>query len=381
MDGYALARLMREISRPGDRVRLIGVTADRHGPASRRGVDARFDTILVKPLDPQALYAALDRLTRPEAPAPETGADAVWRRFGLSGRPRVLICPTPGAAEAAAFSQAFVPVACAAEADLILLSGKVGLPGLRAARAGTPTRPVPSVDLAGRLAGACDVAFRVGEPASWAAVAEACTGFSARRAGLASGEGPADPVTHLLALLHASARDLPLAGGEGGLVDECGLSPAALMAAVLILTEAGALSCVAAGTGVSVRLTEAAIRAATTGILPGAPRRPAEPPRPPVLDAHKTAELTRLIGEAEVGRRRDRLIGQLATAFAPQTDLATLAHEAHLMMAMAGSLGFEDLVAACRALEAAITAGTGLAEAVTEARRAVADARSHCAAA
>ncbi len=32
-------------------MRLIGVTADRHGLASRRGADARFDAILVKPLD------------------------------------------------------------------------------------------------------------------------------------------------------------------------------------------------------------------------------------------------------------------------------------------------------------------------------------------
>ncbi|MGF3024324.1 response regulator [Methylobacterium aquaticum] len=381
MDGYALARLMREISRPEDQVRLIGVTADRHGLASRRGADARFDAILVKPLDPEALYAALDRLTRQDAPPPETGADAVWRRFGLSGRPRAVICPVPGAAEAAAFGQAFVPVTRAADADLILLSGEAGLPGLRAARAETPHRPVPSVDLTGRLTGACDVSFRVGEPASWAAVAQACTGFGARRAGLACVEGAAEPATHLLALLHVAARDLPLAGGEGGLAYETGLSPAALMAAVLTLTEAGALACVAAGTGVSVRLTEAGTRAATGGALAGAARRTPEPARPPVLDARKTAELTRLIGEPELDRLRDRLMGQLASAFAPQADLVTLAHEAHVIVAMAGSLGFEDLAAACRALEAAIKAGTGLAEAVADARRAVAEARSYCAAA
>jgi CheY-like chemotaxis protein len=381
MDGYALARLMREISRPEDEVRLIGVTADRHGLASRRGADARFDAILVKPLDPEALYAALDRLTRVAAPPPETGADAVWRRFGLSGRPRALICPAPGAAEAAAFAQAFVPVTGADEADLILLSGEAGLPALRAARAGTSTRPVPSVDLTGRLAGACDVAFRVGDPASWAAVAEACTGFATRRAGLESGEGQADPVTHLLALLHVSARDLPLAGGEGGLAYETGLSPASLMAAVLSLTEAGALTCVAAGTGVSVRLTAAGASAAIGGSLPGGLRRPPEPARPPVLDARKTAELTRLIGEAELGRLRDRLMGQLATAFAPQADLPTLAHEAHVIVAMAGSLGFEDLAAACRILEAAIKTGIDLPDAVVDARRAVADARTQCVAA
>ncbi|SFV17532.1 Hpt domain-containing protein [Methylobacterium sp. 174MFSha1.1] len=381
MDGYALARLMREISRPEDQVRLIGVTADRHGLASRRGADARFDAILVKPLDPEALYAALDRLTRVEAPPPETGADAVWRRFGLAGRPRALICPAPGAVEAAAFAQAFVLVTRAIDADLILLSGEAGLPDLRAARAATPSRPVPSVDLTGRLGGACDVTFRVGDPASWAALAEACAGFASRHAGLAPGEGPADPVAHLLALLHVSARDLPLAGGEGGLSYETGLSPASLMAAVLTLTEAGALACVATDTGVSVRLTEAGTSAATAGQLPRGPRHPPNPARPPVLDARKTAELTRLIGEAELGRLRDRLMGQLATAFAPQADLPTLAHEAHVIVAMAGSLGFEDLAAACRTLESAIKAGSGLPDAVAEARRAVSDARSHCAAA
>ena len=46
--------------------------------------------------------------------------------------------------KAAAFAQAFLPVTRAAEADLILLSGEAGLPDLRAARAATPTRPVPS---------------------------------------------------------------------------------------------------------------------------------------------------------------------------------------------------------------------------------------------
>lgn len=357
-------------------MRLIGVTADRHGLASRRGADARFDAILVKPLDPEALYAALDRLTRPEeVPPPKTGADAVWRRFGLTGRPRALICPAPGPAEAAAFAQAFVPVTRAADADLLLLSGEAGLPALRAARAETPTRPVPSVDLTGRLPGACDVSFRVAEPASWAAVAEACTGFAARRAGLGLGEGPVEPASHLLALLQVSARDLPLTGGEGGSVYETGLSPAALMGAVLTLTEAGALACLASGSGVSVRLTEAGRRVADAGPLPDAPARP------PVLDARKTAELTRLIGEAELRRLRDRLMGQLATAFAPQADAATLAHEAHVIVAMAGSLGFDDLAAACRALEAAMTAGTGLPDAVTEARRAVGAARNHCAAA
>lgn len=395
MDGYALARLMREITGPEDRVRLIGVTADRHGLASRRGADARFDAILVKPLDPAALYATLDRLTRPDtppaaaapakapmpskAPMPETAADAVWRRFGLAGRPRALICPNPGPAEAAAFGQAFVPVEHAAEADLILVSGEAGLPALRAARAETPLRPIPTVDLSGRLAGACDLPFRVGDPASWAAVAEACTGFAARRAALRGQAHLPEPASHLLALLHVSTRDLVLAGGEGGHTYETGLAPAAVMAAVLSLTEAGALACVATGTRVSVRLTEQGGRAATGEALNAAPGRPVEAPRPLVVDPRKSAELARLIGEADLGRLRERLLMQLRDAFAPDADLSALGHDAHVIVAMAGSLGFEDLAAACRGLEAAIAAGSGIAEAAAEARRAAAQARSHCA--
>ncbi len=90
-----------------------------------------------------------------------------------------------------------------------------------------------------------------------------------------------------------------------------------------------------------------------------------------MLDARKTAELTRLIGEAELRRLRDRLMGQLATAFARQADLAPGAR-GHVIVAMAGSLGFEDLAAACPRARTAITAGNGLPDAVTEARRAVA---------
>ncbi len=90
---------------------------------------------------------------------------------------------------------------------------------------------------------------------------------------------------------------------------------------------------------------------------------------------------TGLIGETELGRLRDWLMGQLATAFAPQADLATLAHEARVIAAMAGILGLEDLTAARRALEAAMTAGTGVPEAVSGSRCAAAAARNCCAAA
>ncbi len=71
MDGYALARLMRDICQTRQQpMRLIGMTADRHGLAGRRGVDRLFDDILVKPFSPADLLAVLDKVVPQAQPRP-----------------------------------------------------------------------------------------------------------------------------------------------------------------------------------------------------------------------------------------------------------------------------------------------------------------------
>lgn len=445
MDGYALARLMREIARPEGRVRLVGITADRHGLASRRGADTLFDGILVKPLEPETLFTTLDRLAEPEPPIlqAEAGdsADALWRRRGLSGRPKALLCPNPTPTEAAAVSQAFHLTGSLNEADVVLVSGEMGLDGLRALRADGPAGLLPSVDLTGRLGAACDLAFQVGDPGSWSALARTCRAFDLRRGQLApSIRSAADAPTRLLALLFVADRDLTInsTAATTSSTYETGYPLTSRMAAVLSLADAGLLSCEPATSGIIVRLTEVGRRAATQddpaqrrqeastvaqGVRDLRRYRPAEgPPResapqlalpwqepkaiekmlsqdahvlgrdserltaqqmdhdsddsPALVNERKLDELRRLIGSDHVERLLTRLTQELEIAFAEEANAAAIAHEAHVLISMAGSLGFDRLSRACRSLEAVIATGGDVSHSLNEARQAVVDVRA-----
>jgi CheY-like chemotaxis protein/HPt (histidine-containing phosphotransfer) domain-containing protein len=414
MDGYALARLMREIVGASGSVRLVGITADRHGLASRRGADALFDAILAKPLEPEQFHATLDRLTRPTEPAPRPAADArpshaadaLWRKRGLDARPRAALCPDLGPEASAAVAQAFDLVAVEA-ADLVLVATDVGLESLRALRAEGPGRFLPAIDLTGRLGGACDGAFRVNDPASWDGLARTLRAFADRRAALHPGiRDAADPATRLLAALFVGERALALGAcaDPTAQIIETGLSRPSLMAAILSLSEDALAVCEASAGGVVVRLTEAGRAAATDGRPAARTALAAGPaPRPdgggwraptvlqttgalacaarpdadglPILDAGRVATLRQMIGAAEVARLRANLLARLDAAFPAGASPASVEQEAHALVSIAGSLGFVRLSAACRALETALAAGADAAEASLRARQAVREAR------
>src|SRR5262249_13268820 len=55
LDGYALAKLMRDGTWAGDSgLKLVMVTADRHALAARPEIDTLCDATLFKPFDPRA---------------------------------------------------------------------------------------------------------------------------------------------------------------------------------------------------------------------------------------------------------------------------------------------------------------------------------------
>ncbi|WP_342151480.1 response regulator [Methylorubrum sp. SB2] len=377
MDGYALARLMKELSRPAGRLRLVGITADRHGLAARRGADRLFDAILVKPLRPADLFGTLDRLSRRDSPAaPSAPADELWARRGLKARPAALLLSDTAAGPAEALSQAFRIVSDAGEADIALVADETGLAALRSLRASGPQNLLPSVALSERLGPACDLVFQVGDPEAWTAVAQAGRGFRERRAALPPEAAP-DAAARLLRLLVVADRGLILNRDAADLAYETGDSPAGRMAAVLALAQAGLVRCEPCPQGMLVAVTEAG-RAGLLSRPPGAPEHSKKtsgwaPPSvkggPPAgrawsapgvteraADPETMAELGRLIGTDHVERLRGRLIAMLETSFAPDADAATLARQAHILISAAGSLGFEPLAARCRALETAIRA-------------------------
>jgi len=401
MDGYALARLMRELARSQDGVCLVGITADHHGLASRRGADTLFDAILVKPLDPETLFATLDGLApskpRPAAipadraaPSPPCPADALWRRRGLPGRPRAFLCPAPSAAEAEAVAEAFIPVESATEADLVLVIAEAGLDGLRELRATDPAGPLPAFDLTGRLPAACDGTFAVDDPDSWTALATTSLAFARRRAAL-SPTLAAAPEARLAALLFVADRSLVLraAGETPGSAYETGLSPMALMAVVLQLMEAGALTCEPRSGGVSATLTRAGRDAVLrdAGAVADGWQAPtiSEAIRTDTIaaaahpvDAKRLETLETLIGARQVGVLLARLCETLVDAFPPEGEIGLAERRAHILISTAGSLGFDGLVVACRAVQAAIAAGTDPNVPLRDARLAARDARAWC---
>ncbi len=226
MDGYALARLMKELSRPAGRLRLVGITADRHGLAARRGADRLFDAILVKPLRPADLFGTLDRLSHRDPPAASSEpADELWARRGLKARPAALLFSDAAAGPAEALSQAFRIVSVAEEADIVLVADEAGLAALRILRASGLRGFLPSVALIDRLGPACDLVFQVGDPEAWTALAQASRGFRERRAALPL-EATPDAASRLLRLLVAADRGLTLHRDATDLAYETGDSPA-----------------------------------------------------------------------------------------------------------------------------------------------------------
>ncbi|MCJ2032798.1 response regulator [Methylobacterium sp. J-068] len=404
MDGYALARLMRELARPEECVRLIGITADRHGLASRRGADTLFDAILVKPLDPQVLFATLDRLMQPE-PVDEVGdpAGALWRLRGLTGRPRAILCPPPSATEAEAIAQAFTLVESSDEADIVLISDETGLDGLRGLRglrADGSAGLLPVFDLTGRFGEACDGAFQVGDPDSWTALARTSLTFGERRAMLAPAfRNATDAKARLAALMFVADRRLRLTTGAepAGSAYETGYAKASLMAAMLQLMEAGSLTCEPIAGGVVAALTQAGHDEVTREhpVEPGQTGQAAPVSAPTNLhdrsaasasdaeaampvDVERLQGLNALIGWRQMEVLLARLGETLDTVFAPGDDTQTIARQAHTLISMAGSLGFDQLSQACQALQATIAAGADETRCLQDARRATASTKTLC---
>ncbi|MEE7505382.1 hypothetical protein MMR14E_20250 [Methylobacterium mesophilicum] len=105
--------------------------------------------------------------------------------------------------------------------------------------------------------------------------------------------------------------------------------------------------------------------------VPAARTRTASDDPEPVRDAARVQRLRDAIGAAEVARLTGDLRSRIEAAFPPGTLRPTIAQEAHALIAMAGSLGYTRLAAACRTLEAAVTGGSDETDALGRARDAI----------
>src|SRR5262249_16614184 len=71
LDGFEVARRLREAEKPGVRTPLIALTADVLQCDRKKRKAAGFDNYTAKPIRPQALESMLARYTEPEAPSGE----------------------------------------------------------------------------------------------------------------------------------------------------------------------------------------------------------------------------------------------------------------------------------------------------------------------
>jgi PAS domain S-box-containing protein len=111
--------------------------------------------------------------------------------------------------------------------------------------------------------------------------------------------------------------------------------------------------------------------------LPKSPSQKARAvPSPPNFDWTKFDEFVDLIGAVRAERIASRFLDDLTKAFGPDCGLGEAQRTAHALVNCAGVLGFESLVAACRAVEAAPADDSDLQRAaISEVRREQAAAR------
>ncbi len=264
MDGYALARLMRTLGEKLDtRMKMVAITADRFGLAARRGVDAIFDSMLSKPIEPDALFAFVDDilaarssdetleafLGEPSDTDAQSAAQVLWRVRGLGTPPSVAVFPTPSPAERSSLDTCFRLVE-AATADCLVVLSETGLQEIARLREQGASYLKPLLALNEALADAADVVFTVGNGDSWSATAEALATFAARRADITpAAQASRDFDTRLLAYLYVADRTLVFRRDTGGRTKVAytgGFAPEAVIAAVKRLATQG---CVAARAG------------------------------------------------------------------------------------------------------------------------------------
>ncbi len=257
MDGYAFARLMRSLAEKGGYpLKMIAITADRFGLAARRGVDAVFDKLLTKPIDPDALYECVDGvlngyhassdidafLGEPTADDVQSASQVLWRVRGIATLPRAAVFPQPSAAERQGLGYCF-EITEAERAECLVVLNAAGLSEVAALRQSGARYLIPAFGIGEAQLHACDALFNVGDPESWSLVAERLKSFEARAADLRHElQGATDPDIRLLCYLFVSDRPITLRRDPFGRTEAAyagGFEPTGVIASVKRLATNG----------------------------------------------------------------------------------------------------------------------------------------------
>ncbi len=259
MDGYALARLMRTLTEKTEtRLKMVALTADQFGLAARRGVDTIFDSILMKPIEPDRLYTfvdeflgtrttlqpASDAVPEPAADAGKNAAHILWRSRGIADLPIVAVFPEPTKAERDHLEYCF-RLAPPSSSDCLLLTRASGLSEVETVRATGRhfLQPLFTLDSAGANIG--DGSFSIGDGESWSAMATVLQKFWNGRAKVdPSFSESGDIPKRLAAYLYVAARSLSICrdgSGRTTIPYTAGFVPTEILSAIKTLAALGAV--------------------------------------------------------------------------------------------------------------------------------------------
>ncbi|MBV9977010.1 MAG: response regulator [Hyphomicrobiales bacterium] len=182
MDGYASARLIRDLHEKGG-PKLIALTANAPALEARTGADEIFEMILPKSLDLPSLLQAIDRsLSDPRRGSLIRQAIGLWQERGHSRRPPAIVFPEPTREQHLVLGVCFDLVPHD-PTEVILVTDSSVIPSLEQIRASSQHFLLPIVDLSGCMAESADVTFSVSAPDSWSGLA-ACIDRHASRSTL-----------------------------------------------------------------------------------------------------------------------------------------------------------------------------------------------------
>jgi CheY-like chemotaxis protein len=195
IDAYAFERFSRAqcektYAGPGD--------TECSGLLVKRGVDATFDRLVAKSIEPSALFDFLEKvfprpttaaedldmfLSEPITNSAQSAAQVLWRLRGIDSLPCAAVFPPPSAAERARLESCFRLVD-ADSADCLLLLRSSGLAEVSAVRAAGNAYLQPLFAV-GEVDAACsELHFRVGDGNSWSLAASCLVSFTERRSRL-----------------------------------------------------------------------------------------------------------------------------------------------------------------------------------------------------
>lgn len=205
IDGFASARLLRDLMAEEDRPKLIAVTAAADTLTSREASSGVFDAVVPKPLELPALLTIVDtHLRASTADRAMRAAEEAWRELGLAGAPAAIPLPQPTPAQAQLL-RCYFDLSGRREPEVVLLLGPEAVDDAIAARAQSTHFTLPFVALAAGRQTDADATFSAADRSTWRAVAAAVARFAERRRLLARGTLQAvDLDTRLLAYVFLS---------------------------------------------------------------------------------------------------------------------------------------------------------------------------------